>query len=394
MNSILVNEVSRRKHLEVIDGFPVIALIHSLLAVIVVAISLYSYGLTHQLMIWIGLFPTVIGCRFIADKLLRPQLVAGELNKLSWIALMATRSLLGFVWAVGTIWFIQIDPERNLLAATIWCTALAYAGTIFHVNSIPSLQTYFWSLMAPLSLYFALELHLYFEVVVITIAGIVYVTLYTKVLHSKATTRISETVQKERLIEELSEANHQIKMLAQKDALTGLKNRMYFNEQLEELWAKSIENRSQLSLILFDIDHFKAFNDNYGHLAGDKAIKAVADCLNHIELHTSKAFFARVGGEEFIAVLPQLGLDIAIDIAEEIRLQVEQSAVPHHYSSTSEVLTVSLGVAMTEPTANTHINDLFEQADQALYRAKEGGRNIVATTLLHPHRAAFQGQPE
>ncbi|MFM2589764.1 GGDEF domain-containing protein [Vibrio sp. TBV020] len=312
------------------------------------------------------------------------------MNKLDWLGLISTRSLLGFVWSIGSIWFIQIDPERNLMATTFWCTALAYAGTIFHINSITSLQTYFWSLMAPLAAYFTFELQLYFEAFIIIISGTIYVTLYTKILHRKATTRIAEAIEKEHLIQQLSDANVAIKKLAEEDALTGLKNRMYFNQEIEKIWHKSITARQPLCLVLFDIDHFKAYNDNYGHIAGDEAIKMVAHSLDKVDISHCDGFFARVGGEEFVAVLPNVGLNQAIEIAEEIRFNVENSQLYHQYSSCSDMVTVSVGVSMTEPQSDSHINELIEQSDQALYRAKEGGRNIVATIRLHPHQAVSQ----
>ncbi|WP_253825751.1 GGDEF domain-containing protein [Vibrio sp. RE86] len=375
-----------------IEAFPLVALIHCALAALVITISFSLYGTTTQLIAWCVLFPSVIAIRFVLDKALKPNIISRCMTKFNWFCLLSTRSLLGFVWSLGSIWFIQIDAQANLLSTTIWVTALAYAGTIFHINSIASLQTYFWSLMAPLSLYFFFVLNLHFEVFVITTAGIIYVSLYSKILHKRSIDRISDAIEKEQLIAELSKANKEITLLAEQDALTGLKNRTYFNQYIEQIWSQAIELNQNVCIILFDIDHFKAYNDNYGHVSGDRAIQTVANTLSLIELPSPTCFFARVGGEEFAAVLPNTDLISAIDIAEDIRFEVENSRLAHRYSSCSDVVTVSVGVAMTEPVKGDNIKDLIEQSDQALYRAKEGGRNIVATAKLHPHRVEPQAK--
>ncbi|MDC5707674.1 GGDEF domain-containing protein [Vibrio europaeus] len=217
-------------------------------------------------------------------------------------------------------------------------------------------------------------------------------------LHNKAIKRIAEEIEKEQLIRQLSEANHSIKALAEQDALTELKNRTYFNQKIEAVWQRSKEKHQVLCVILFDIDHFKPFNDNYGHVSGDKALRKVAKRLKTIDLEAEYSFFARVGGEEFVAVLPNTRLDKAISIAELIRLDIENAAIAHQYSSCADVITISAGVAMSTSEAASSIIEMMEQADKALYLAKEGGRNQVAIAedlapKEQPHRVELQAQP-
>ncbi|WP_414932169.1 GGDEF domain-containing protein [Vibrio europaeus] len=397
MNPNIAIEIERRKHLEMMDAFPMIAILQGALAALVLCVTVLNYGLSNQTIIWAGLFVCVISARYIVDRSLRPRIDSHSMHKTHWLTLLTTRSLIGFVWSLGSIWYIQLAPEHNLLSTTIWCTALAFAGTIFHINSILALQVYFWSLILPLVVYFSLGLERLFEAFILVLCGVIYVSLYTRILHNKAIKRIAEEIEKEQLIRQLSEANHSIKALAEQDALTELKNRTYFNQKIEAVWQRSKEKHQDLCVILFDIDHFKPFNDNYGHVSGDKALRKVAKRLKTIDLEAEYSFFARVGGEEFVAVLPNTRLDKAISIAELIRLDIENAAIAHQYSSCADIITISAGVAMSTSEAASSIIEMMEQADKALYLAKEGGRNQVAIAegfapKEQPHRVELQAQ--
>ncbi len=395
MNPNIAIEIERRKHLEMMDAFPMIAILQGALAALVLCVTVLNYGLSNQTVIWAGLFVCVISARYIVDRSLRPRIDTHSMHKSYWLTLLTTRSLIGFVWSLGSIWYIQLAPEHNLLSTTIWCTALAFAGTIFHINSISALQVYFWSLILPLVVYFSIGLERLFEAFILVLCGVIYVSLYTRILHNKAIKRIAEEIEKEQLIRQLSEANHSIKALAEQDALTELKNRTYFNQKIETVWQRSKEKRQDLCVILFDIDHFKPFNDNYGHVSGDKALRKVAKRLKAIDLEAEYSFFARVGGEEFVAVLPNTRLDKAISIAELIRFDIENAAIVHQYSSCADVITISAGVAISTSEQASSIIEMMEQADKALYLAKEGGRNQVAifAPKEQPHLVELQVQP-
>ncbi|KLN65752.1 MULTISPECIES: GGDEF domain-containing protein [Vibrio] len=392
MNPDIAIEVERRKHLEMMDAFPMIALLQGALATLVLSVTVLNYGLSDQSIVWALLFVCVITARYAIDHSLRPRIDTHSMTKVHWFGLLTTRSLIGFVWSLGSIWYIQIAPEDNLLSTTIWCTALAFAGTIFHINSISALQIYFWSLILPLVAYFSVGLERLFEAFILVLCGVIYVSLYTRFLHNKAIKRITEEIEKEQLIHQLSEANLSIKLLAEQDALTELKNRTYFNHKIEVVWQRTLEKRQDLCVILFDIDHFKPFNDNYGHIAGDKALRKVAKRLKLIDLEAEYSFFARVGGEEFVAVLPNTTIDKAIQLAERIRLDIESASISHQYSSCSDVITISAGVAISSLEESSSIIELMERADKALYKAKEGGRNQVAASEQHLHPVELQVQ--
>ena len=170
----------------------------------------------------------------------------------------------------------------------------------------------------------------------------------------------------------LTEQSHQLKSYiaqAQTDGLTGLSNRRCFDDILERRVNERIRRRLRFSLLLIDIDHFKVFNDAYGHLAGDMVLKGVAAILT--KLTRDSDCVARYGGEEFAIVLADSDLENAIGVAERIRTQVER----HHFCVNEVVLHVTTSVGVTELQPNDSVTAAVERADAALYDAKSTGRN-------------------
>lgn len=174
--------------------------------------------------------------------------------------------------------------------------------------------------------------------------------------------------------QELHEAKQQLEAISLTDSLTGLANRRHFDQHLKREWAQARRNQSCLSLIMIDIDFFKAYNDEYGHPAGDQCLKQVAQALQGVPKRSAD-LVARYGGEEFALILP--GADDAEDIAEQCRTTIEWLRIPHQYSDVADVITISLGVANLRPGKNNSIKKLSELADSALYEAKDAGRNRI-----------------
>ena len=164
--------------------------------------------------------------------------------------------------------------------------------------------------------------------------------------------------------------------LAERDGLTGLYNRRRYDKDVERLWRQSRRDQSQLTLLLVDIDHFKAFNDLYGHQAGDDALKRVADVIASCAQRPLD-FAARFGGEEFAVVLYGPAQDFGREIPETLRRSVEELNIPHAESTTGHWLTVSVGVAIVSPGNERSLAGAIQLADEALYQAKEEGRNRV-----------------
>jgi diguanylate cyclase (GGDEF)-like protein len=160
------------------------------------------------------------------------------------------------------------------------------------------------------------------------------------------------------------------------DPLTGTKNRRVFDEQLTHLWQQAIEGRRSLAILLVDVDHFKAFNDRYGHQAGDQALRRVAQALKS---HVNRPWdvLTRYGGEEFAALLYDIGAGQAEQIAQAMRRAVMDLGIEHRASRTCATVSVSIGVAAVEPASARKPRGATQLADEALYEAKMRGRNSV-----------------
>ena len=166
--------------------------------------------------------------------------------------------------------------------------------------------------------------------------------------------------------------------LSFRDGLTGVANRRRFDEYLRTAWEFAVRESSPLSLILLDIDHFKKFNDLYGHQTGDSCLIQIAQQLA-ASFRRKIDLVARYGGDEFACILPKTNFDDAVMIAENIRANVLSLKIPHDSSPTGRYVSLSLGTATIIPPAKfTSPNDLVKSADEALYRSKKNGRNKVS----------------
>ena len=175
---------------------------------------------------------------------------------------------------------------------------------------------------------------------------------------------------------ELAEANQILQRLSSLDGLTGIPNRRRFDEALKAEWQRAIRHTTSMSLIMLDIDFFKLYNDRYGHQGGDECLKNVARTLDE-SARRETDIVARYGGEEFAVILPETGAKGAVELAETMRANIEQKNIPHEASKVSDHVTVSMGVASWVPERDSEPDKLISMADQALYKAKENGRNQV-----------------
>ncbi|MBD2296089.1 diguanylate cyclase [Anabaena sphaerica FACHB-251] len=183
------------------------------------------------------------------------------------------------------------------------------------------------------------------------------------------------------IYQQLEAANQELKRLANIDGLTQIANRRCFDEVLFQEWKRLKREKLPLSLILCDIDFFKNYNDTYGHPAGDECLKQVAYIINQ-SINRPADLVARYGGEEFVLILPHTDTEGAVHIAEEIRSQITSAAIAHISSQVSQYVTISLGIATLIPNDQLYPESLISKADQALYQAKQSGRNcfVIATS--------------
>lgn len=191
-------------------------------------------------------------------------------------------------------------------------------------------------------------------------------------VQEQANTQLEERVRER--TEELEAANAKLREFSATDALTGLRNRGYFEEAFRTYCVEAFRYHQPLSLLVMDIDHFKDFNDTYGHLVGDECLKVVSDTIAGV-ITRAPDLLARYGGEEFVAVLPDTTAEGARCVAERIRRKIADA--PFQVSEERVTITMSIGVASRIPAHAEMSQQLFEEADTALYRAKKAGRNQV-----------------
>src|SRR5690606_9591944 len=174
----------------------------------------------------------------------------------------------------------------------------------------------------------------------------------------------------------LQEARRELEELSFKDGLTGVANRRMLDTVLSREWESARRDHTPISLLLLDIDYFKAFNDHYGHLAGDDCLRRVAQILTRAG-RRPRDLAARFGGEEFVLVLPDTDAAAAEHVARRVQTLLAAENIPHTASSLTDVVTASIGVATITPVALGDSDQLIASADRLLYRAKAEGRNRI-----------------
>ncbi|RVU40574.1 diguanylate cyclase [Rheinheimera riviphila] len=188
--------------------------------------------------------------------------------------------------------------------------------------------------------------------------------------------------------QQLQASNLALERLMRSDSLTGLSNRRHFDEHLEIEWKKAIRDQLPLSLLMIDVDFFKVFNDTFGHVEGDWALQKVAKVIQHSSTRPGD-LAARYGGEEFCLVLPNTALDGACFLAEKIRLGVEALTIQHVTPTSGAVVTVSIGIASMIPVNQIEPVQVVKMADQALYAAKQAGRNRHCTLTAEEYQTGI-----
>jgi diguanylate cyclase (GGDEF)-like protein len=230
------------------------------------------------------------------------------------------------------------------------------------------------------------------DIPIVFITGLGDVAAETKGLQMGAADYITKPISPELL---RARVNTQIKvkltrdkfaLLSETDGLTGLANRSQFDSMLAYEYARHMRSGTELSLIMLDIDQFKAFNDTYGHVRGDECLRQIARAMTTIASRATD-LVARYGGEEFVLLLPETHLKGAVILAEKVRNCINDLAIPHIRSCAGHV-TASLGVASVRLLPGNPITDIVEKADAQLYAAKAGGRNQMAFDAIEAHEVA------
>ncbi len=189
--------------------------------------------------------------------------------------------------------------------------------------------------------------------------------------------------------EQIKVLNNSLEKLSKKDSLTDLYNRRHFDEMAIHEWNRGIRSKSPLSCILLDIDHFKKYNDHYGHQAGDKCIKAISDLLKQ-SFRRAGDIVARYGGEEFIIIMSDSSEEATKVAIIKFQIALKKLRIPHKVSETNNLVTTSAGLIVQVPSKNSTMESFIRDADKALYLAKEAGRNqwVIHKEEIRSHWAS------
>jgi two-component system chemotaxis family response regulator WspR len=183
--------------------------------------------------------------------------------------------------------------------------------------------------------------------------------------------------------------HRRLSSLSMTDGLTQIANRRYFNEFYSAEWRRACREQGSIGLVMIDIDNFKAFNDHYGHLQGDECLMQVAQQLKSA-VQRPRDFVARFGGEEFIVLLPSIQPEGIAVVAKRLQQVLEKLMIPHAYSNAAKYVSVSMGLAWCEPDGSYRPEQLIAAADEALYSAKDAGRNGYSEVVVVDNQLIFQ----
>lgn len=382
------------------------------ISVIAVAFTYYSIWPADKsaeiLLVWLIMFFLVSTIRLYGITLYKNIDDAKSRIDYWHYAFIAGIVLSGGLWGLFFLYlvdFISIEQQNYILFFMI---GLISAAVATYATSMIAITVAALTVVGPVITYFLLSKHtlsnymgyllIIYLVYIVIIARQLNKTLMTFIAHEFNVTRLEQEKRYAAMInreleeeilkrihtegklkeekEKAEELADKLITISSKDGLTGINNRRRFNEYLVNEWNRLARTKVPLSLIICDVDSYKAFNDTYGHLAGDDCLKSIAHLLEHYARRAGD-MAARYGGEEFVIILPDTVSAQAALIAEQIRTGVEDLKIPHKSSKVCDFITVSLGVATVIPDRETIPETLIHIADEALYKAKNTGRNKV-----------------
>lgn len=310
---------------------------------------------------------------------------SARINHDRWFGLYAACVFLsGAVWGVFLLMLSLGEEGEYAAVLVVTSTALLAAAVTAYSVSFPLYICFSLPVVAPFVVVLSLEgRDLHGMMAAIILCWYLFMVSTARRFSDSAMRALGYQYENVELVAELEAQNRRAERLAEEllvlsntDALTGLYNRRFFNQQISKEWSRALRTGECLSIVIADIDFFKAFNDSMGHLEGDRCIVAVASVLR-AAVREGTDFAVRYGGEEFALVLSSTSPAEAARLAERLRLKVEAMAVRHPGSSVSRVVTASFGVAGGVPLEEDKVEAFIDRADKGLYRAKELGRNRV-----------------
>lgn len=287
--------------------------------------------------------------------------------------------LLGIIYGGGFVFFFNDLPELSQAYLMTLIVMLIPAGLVSFVSDKYSFNLYFYSMATPVIIRIFAEGQV--EYFYMGICGVAFSLVVRKLYvwnHNVLEDAIRIKFENEQLLISLQGINSRLTELSVIDDLTQIANRRSLDESLEREWLRAKRMRTPISLLMIDIDYFKQYNDEFGHIKGDECLVYIAEFLKN-NLNRSGDFVARYCGEEFCIIMPDTNVDGARRFAENIHSGVRELKITNPGSAVSKFLTISIGIASVLPGMNDTYMDLIYTSDKALYKAKNDGRNIIRT---------------
>lgn len=317
-----------------------------------------------------------------------------------YLELLITTALIGSAWFGSMIWIDATTDDQTFYAATLVVTIIAVISVSVTVVIRECYLTYLFTMVVPLAAWLAYHFdeRSYDLILAAVLTGLAIVmTIASGWMSQSFSDMVQVNLERAAMTQDLSdlsdslrlrnlqleEARKQLSEMATIDELTGLRNRRAVNQLLETELSRSKRSGIPLALVMLDVDHFKLYNDTYGHPAGDLVLQNIAEILMSVTGRAGE-MAARMGGEEFLLILPGSTASDAHSTAEMVRERLAMKAIKHAASPTAPVVTISQGLIACVPRMDTHAETLIEAADQALYESKNHGRNLITLSNFIP----------
>lgn len=384
MNTISLSERVFREQVSLLyTASPVRPLLH-LIPGIVIYWTVVDYTGYQPARIWLATLIGINVIRFLHISIVRKRISStSDFGKLSW-QFATGCGLVGFTYGTGLAWFVPLLPEIIQLAALAIAITVIPGAMVSFSTSKESFFSYLYpKLGIPLLLFLGWgdTFHTY-----LFLFGVVYLIIVLTLFnwyYIALTDSIRIRLQNYELVESLRESNRQLAELSTIDGLTGIANRRYFDELLEKETLRARREGKPVSLLMLDIDFFKQYNDEYGHLKGDECLQKISRTLQQ-KIKRPGDIVARYGGEEFCIITPDTDQAGAYQLAQQIQEGIEKLRIYHGKSRLASHVTVSIGVATLLPTGKHNTREFLNAADTALYKAKHEGRNMVKVAEFFP----------
>lgn len=356
-----------------------IPLIGSAAGSVLVAMTYMHSPINKLVFGWLALVYLTIGVRYWLVQRCRIRLGNRDYDPGEAMRYALTTGLSGLAWGLGGLFVLQHTSPVSMVVVITAIQAMVMGGALTLGAFMPAF--YAFAIPATLPMVIALLFSRESSNFILAVYSIIFLLLFI-IIAKRFSNSLSRTlllsIEKEALVKALTEAHDQQSVLAKTDGLTGLANRRHFDEVLEKEMARLQRSGAPLSLLILDVDHFKAFNDTYGHIVGDECLKQIADIFQK-HLNRTSDLAARYGGEEFAGIMPETEHAGAILLAEQIRTDVAALQIKHSSSATADHVTISLGVATLNCSEVHSAKEAIAITDRQLYRAKSQGRNRVAS---------------